>query len=199
MNLIKQLTETLTAELPVSIVRTAINDSQSVFVTTSFLDLIFQPTVRFRGQNFNAKVGLEYITNDEGTFLFPLVDLSMDRVISILDLRIYTESEYQRHSFYNLIDKIPYMISRVANYSPSYLRSYNLYPNVDYNNFTFGLNLAYRTYSNDYLPMGIDNRFAIDYVDRDELRLTPTVSWSNKENISSVSYTHLTLPTTPYV
>ena len=189
LNLIKQLTETLSAELPVSIVRTAINDSQSVFVTTSFLDLIFQPTVRFRGQNFNAKVGLEYITSDEGTFLFPLVDLSMDRVLSILDLRIYTESEYQRNSFYNLIDKIPYLNSRLAVYSPSYLRSYNLYPSVDYNNFTFGLNLAYRTYEDDYLPIGFGNRFEVDYIDRDEFRLTPSVSWSNKENISfNLSY-----------
>ncbi len=202
LNLIKQVTETITAELPVSFVRTAVNDSLSVLDSTSFVDLILQPNVRFRGQNFNAKVGLEYITNDVSTFFFPIIDLSMDRVISILDLRIYTESEYRRNSMYNLVDDVPYMISAVADYSASYVRSYNINPSADYLNFTFGLNLAYRTYVNDFnpsatsqdfitSPLSLSGRYNLIYLDREEFRISPSVSWSNKENLSfNLQYNH---------
>lgn len=193
LNMLKQITDKVTAELLVSFIRTAVNDSLSVYDSTSFVDLILQPNVRFRGQNFNAKVGLEYITNDASTFFFPIIDISMDRVISILDLRIYTESEYQRNSMYNLIEDVPYMLSLAADYSPSYMRSYNLYPSVDYLDFTFGLNLAYRTYDNDYNAVGFNEsgRYTLGYLDREEFRLTPSVEWSNQDNLKfNLAYEH---------
>lgn len=195
LNLLKQVTETVTAELPISIIRTAVSDSLSALDSSSFVDFILQPNVRFRGQNFNAKIGLEYITNDASSFFFPIIDLSMDRVVSILDLRIYTESEYRRNSMYNLVDDVPYMISSAADYSASYVRSYNLYPSVDYLNFTFGLNIAYRTYENDFnpsaiaqdfitQPLALSGRYTLVYVDRDEFRISPSVSWTNSDNLN---------------
>lgn len=186
LNIIKKLSEKLTAELPLQYDRSSIGSGvDTLLLMPTFSDYILRPNLRFKGQNYLAKLGLEYISGSNASYFMPIIDVSIDRVVSIVDLRIYTESDYHRNSFYNLIDEMPYLSSQRADYSSSYRRSYNLKPSVVYSDFNFGLNIAYRTFENEanYIGFSELGRYEISYLDREEIGVTPELAYAPSEDI----------------
>lgn len=181
MNIFKNISPKLTAELPLNYVKSwGMLPENELIDKKTFNDFIIRPNFRYKGQNFLAKAGLEYITGDSVSYLFPIVDISLDRVVSIVNLRLYTESEYFRNSMYNLVEDSPYLVSNSADYSGSYFRSYNVQPSASYKDLDFALNFSFRTYDNEanYLGLYFSGRYLATYLDREEFQVKP--SWSYK-------------------
>lgn|GEM_PF-647934 len=193
LNILKTLSDNLSAELPVNYFRTLLGKGYELEDRiTSYNDFILRPNLRFKGQNYTAKVGVEYINGLDDNYIFPIVDLSMDRIISIFDLRLYTSSEYSRNSLSQVMAVQPYL--NLPLYEAGYRRDYNFEPSVTYKKFDFGLNISYRTYENDYNYRGLSDTglFEINLLDREELAFTPRVGYNPSDKITlefSVAYT----------
>ncbi len=179
LNVFKTFNDTWSFELPINYANTKVKPLE-----TSVSDLIVEPNVRFKGQNYTAKVGVQYITGDEASYIFPLIDLSLPAIFAGIDLRLYTESQYFRNSFYNISDINPYFFATTSDYSPNYMRSYNLDFNYDLSQFDFGLGVSYMQYENttNFIERG-PRRGVATYLDRDQFTIRPSISYNFEENV----------------
>lgn len=183
LDIFKTINDKLSVNLPFCYQRLQASNIDTSAITVS--DLMIEPNVRTSGHNYNLKAGVQYITGDSASFVFPIVDLTLTAVAAGIDVRLYTESSYMRNSLYNLSEINPYYFASSSDYSPSYKRSYNLaasYPLLD---FVFQLGLGYNQYENEVNFYETDVRRGVaDYLDRDEFAITPQVSYSLTNNVS---------------
>jgi len=183
LDIFKSINDKLSVNLPFCYQRLQASNLDTSELKVS--DLMIEPNVRLKGQNYNLKAGVQYITGDSASYIFPIVDLTMTAIAAGIDLRLYTESEYMRNSLYNLSEINPYYYARSSDYSPSYKRSYNLaasYPLLD---FIFQLGIGYNQYDNAVnFNESFERRGIATFLDRDELAITPEVSYSLDKNIT---------------
>ncbi len=183
MDVFKSFGDKMSINLPVRYSRLSASTLDTSNTVVS--DIIADPNIRYRAQNYTLKAGVQYITGDSASYLFPIIDLTLNAVVAGLDLRLYTASSYSRNSFYQLTESNPYMNASSANYSPNYERSYNLEAIYPYQDFRFSLGFSYSQYDNfvNYFEAQ-DRRGIAAFIDREEFSIKPSVVYTINEKSS---------------
>jgi len=189
LNVFKTFNDSWSLELPLEYRRVEATRSNPLieFVPIKRGDLIVEPNLRFKGQNYVAKAGVQYITGDSASYIFPILDVSLPSVVAGIDIRLYTASEYFRNSFYELSELNPYFIVTTADYSPSFARSYNIdisYPLKDLN---FCLGFSYSQFDNavNFHEVSLASRRGhASYLDRDQFSINPSISYNLNETVN---------------
>ena len=186
INILKTISDKISVELPASYSRISPKDSLSEGLT-SVGDLQLSPSIRYKGENYRAKVGLEYITGDEVNYIFPIIDIELNQVVEKFDLRLYTCSDYRRNSLYELSDIHPYYNSFTTDYSGYYHRAYNMMVSRMIGPLNTSLNFAYEIYDNDFnfvenLTRDV-SRQNLEYVDREAFSIAPEIRYSLDDKV----------------
>jgi len=186
LNVFKSLNENLSIELPLSYKRTTASNIARDSLSQTVGDIVLEPNFRLRSENYTLKGGVQYISGDSASFIFPIIDLSLPSVIAGIDLRLFTASTYLRNSLYNISEINPYVYAPSLDNSPSYERAYNLEASYAYLGFDFTLGFAYSQYKNSLnFFRAIERRTVADYVDRDEFSLLPRITHKYKDFVTT--------------
>ena len=194
LNILKTINDKISAELPVSYKRILPNSPIIDFGVYS--DLIVKPSVRYRSENYRAKLGIEFITGDEVNYLFPIVDIELIQVIEEIGLRLFTQSDYRRNSLYELSEIHPYFQSSFSSYSGYYQRTFNLTASRAVGPLNTALTFSYETYDNDNnffesTSFNSTIRQGLGYVDRDAFVINPKLEYKLDDQVQlglSASY-----------
>ena len=143
LNILKSFSDKLSAEIPFSYQRYDSNNYAAVG------DLQIEPTLRLQGQNYGLSAGVQYITGDDVSLIFPLINLKLESVVAGLDLTLSSEAEYSRNALSFLSEIHPYHNFILDNYSPSYNKSYALGLDYALNDLDFSLDFSYNEYENE--------------------------------------------------
>lgn len=176
LNILKSLSDNLSVEIPFSYHRYVSNNYASVS------DLEVEPTLRLQGQNYGLRAGLQYITGDDVSLIFAVINLKLESVFAGIDLTLSTESDYNRNSLSFLSEVHPYHNFTLDNYSPSYNKTYALGLDYRLNDLEFSLGFSYNEYENEanfqdfLLPV-------MNYIHRDAFVINPNISYAPSETI----------------
>mgnify|MGYP000149911101 CR=1 FL=1 len=179
VNIIKKINDDTNFEMPL----VYNNYKPSIDFQDNLNDYSIRPTLNYKGLNFKLKAGLEYTKADTSSFIFPIIDATYPAAFAGIDLRFFTSSSFNRNSFHYVSEYFPYFISGQFNFTPNYLRSYNLNLIKPINNLAFGFNIALNSYTNELLVSTLgqdDAAYLTRNIDRKEIRITPSVQFKTE-------------------
>jgi hypothetical protein len=181
-NLYKKITKNISAETDFRIMHIGLSVSNTNS-TTRTADYIVRPQIRFKQDKHSLRGGVELIRGGSENFIFPIVDLNIHNLYNGIDLRLFTESTYDRSDLSNYNRSNPYTVYNVNELRPVYEQHYNLLLSRQFNLFTPSLNIAYSRLINEIQFVNFrdidvirSSVFEVDYLDRNEFSVTPKVS-----------------------
>lgn len=191
LNLIKKFSDNISFEIPLEYNKYDYTVSDSINEINT-KDFQLSPQVRFKGDAYNAKAGLQYINADDTSFIFTVLDIYVSDIFNVLDLQFYTSSSFARNGMSHLLSINPYYRTDLSQYTPYFSASYNLKAIKSYNNWKFNLNFAYTDYTGDaiFFDRAESNRAIMNSLDRNEISITPSIDYNYCAIAFSMSYDH---------
>lgn len=185
LNILKTINDKMSVELPILYQRIGFDSIFIEPISQNVSDLVLSPNFRLRGSNFSIKAGINYITGDSVSIIFPLVHLSMTDVVGGVDISLFSEIDYQRNSLYNLSDLNPYFLASFSDYSPSVVKSYSLQARRKIKSLTGELTISFNNYTNEVIFVDdyLTPRSNFKLVDRDEIAVTPRITYNLDDKI----------------
>jgi len=186
LNIIKSISPSSHFEIP--IIYTSTNGENDFFEAVDFnvSEIVIRPNYNIVKSKYQFKLGLEFIKTDSTNYLFPLVSIELLNLIPNLKFKLYTDSQYERNSLYNITSENPFVLGRSLDYSFNYLRSYNLSSSYTYSNLETSLTFSYNNYDNtrNYGLGFLTSSFSlVDIIDREEIVINPKLIYNPTEEI----------------
>lgn len=183
-NILKRINNNISIESDVNYRRITLSTSQAKLTSS---DLILRPQVRYKSNLLSTKIGIEYIKGDDDNFIFPIIDVNLGKIYKDIDIRFYTDSEYDRSDMKYLNSNNPFITYNLNSIRPVYAQNYNLNISRKISFLEPSLEFTYSRFINEVQFINLTDAntlmsslFEIDFIDRSELSLTPRIVIGNE-------------------